>query len=234
MEEICKFLQAERGIVKLWNKDRTEEERYMTTSKYAGRIGKGWRSRMAAALSFCMLLSGSAVLPGETALAEEPGKTAKGTKVTWVMSQENNYWNEQELSTTEWEEGNHADLYIDVDENITYQEMAEDVWGGCFSERGWHKLQMLTEEERNRVLDLLFDPEEKDGLQLTMGRIPIGSNDYAMDLYSLDEVEDDYDLSEFSIDRDRQMLIPYIKEALKRQPDLKLWASPWVSAVVDE
>lgn len=199
----------------------------MIRSEYDGRTGKKWKSSMAAALSFCMLFSGTLIFPEGTVQAKEESRAAEESKVTWIMSQENNYWNKQELATTEWEEDNHAELYIDVDENITYQEMAEDVWGGCFSERGWHKLQMLSEEDRDRVLDLLFDPNEEDGLRLTMGRIPIGSNDYAMDLYSLDEEEDDYDLSEFSIDRDKEMLIPYIKEALERQPDLKLWASPW-------
>ncbi len=32
----------------------------------------------------------------------------------------------------------------------------------------------------------------------------------------------------FNINRDRYILIPYIKEALKVRPDLKIWASPWV------
>ncbi len=148
--------------------------------------------------------------------------------VTWVMSQENNYFqNMGTVQTEDWNESDHRDLYIDVDETITYQQMAENVWGGCFSERGWHKLMQLTEEERNHVLDLLFAPDEPEGLHLTMGRLPIGSNDYAMDMYSLDETEDDYELNDFSIERDKEKLIPFIKAALERQPDLKLWASPW-------
>lgn len=108
----------------------------MIRSEYDGRAGKKWKSSMAAALSFCMLFSGTLVFPEGTVEAEEASKAAEESKVTWIMSQENNYWNKQELATTEWEENNHAELYIDVDENITYQEMAEDVWGGCFSERG--------------------------------------------------------------------------------------------------
>ncbi len=48
-----------------------------------------------------------------------------------------------------------------------------------------------------------------------------------MDMYSLDETEDDYELNDFSIKRDKDKLIPFIKAALERQPNLKLWASPW-------
>ena len=113
-------------------------------------------------------------------------------------------------AANETDPDNHSELYIDVDQNITYQEMAQNVWGGCFNERGWDKLMQLTEEERNHILDLLFQPDEPDGLHLTMARMPIGSSDYAMDMYSLDETEDDYELHDFSIARDQEKLIPYL------------------------
>lgn len=149
-------------------------------------------------------------------------------EVHWISSQEGKYMQDKgTLTATAWDANNHSELYIDVDENITYQEMAQNIWGGCFNERGWHKLMQLTEEERNHILDLLFDPNEPEGLHLTMARMPIGSSDFAMDLYSLNETENDYDMVNFSIERDREMLIPYIREALKRQPNLKIWASPW-------
>jgi glucosylceramidase len=35
-------------------------------------------------------------------------------------------------------------------------------------------------------------------------------------------------MDKFSIARDKEKLIPFIKEALKVKPDLRLWASPWV------
>ena len=34
-------------------------------------------------------------------------------------------------------------------------------------------------------------------------------------------------MSQFSIERDKQKLIPYIKAALAVAPGLHLWASPW-------
>lgn len=184
---------------------------------------KLWKRCTGILLSGCMVLSGAALSPALSGHAQEEENV-----VTWVMSTEGSYWQEQEpLETTAWDEEDHESLYIDIDETVTYQEMAEEVWGGCFNERGWQKLMMLSEEDRNQVLDLLFDPEEENGLHLTLARMPIGSSDYAIDMYSLDDVEDDYDLSEFSIERDKQYLIPYIKAALKRQPELKIWASPW-------
>lgn len=176
-----------------------------------------------------VLLSASIVVTGAGAAAPTVSLAADTAgEVKWVMSQNGNYMQDKgTLATTAWDADNHSELYIDVDENITYQEMAQNIWGGCFNERGWHKLMQLTEEERNHILDLLFDPDETEGLHLTMARMPIASSDYAMDMYSFDETEDDYDLKDFSIDRDKEKLIPYIKAALERQPNLKIWASPW-------
>ena len=49
-----------------------------------------------------------------------------------------------------------------------------------------------------------------------------------MSWYTLDDTANDYAMEKFSIARDREKLIPFIKEALKVKPDLHLWASPWV------
>lgn len=38
---------------------------------------------------------------------------------------------------------------------------------------------------------------------------------------------EDFEMKNFNIDRDRYILIPYIKAAKKIRPDLKIWASPW-------
>jgi glucosylceramidase len=57
--------------------------------------------------------------------------------------------------------------------------------------------------------------------------MPIGANDYARDYYSLNDSSGDFEMKYFSIDRDREILIPYIKAAMKFRPDLRIWGSPW-------
>jgi glucosylceramidase len=98
-------------------------------------------------------------------------------------------------------------------------------FGGCFNEKGAQALSVLGEAERRRVMRALFAPGE--GLGLSVCRVPIGSSDYALDRYSLNESPGDYEMKHFSIDRDRRLLIPYIKEALSIHPGLRLWASAW-------
>lgn len=106
------------------------------------------------------------------------------------------------------------------------KEQAVEGFGICFNELGWTALSMVSEPEREAILKNLFDPE--DGLKLNICRMPIGANDYARDYYSLNDSVNDFEMKYFSLDRDRQMLIPYLKAAMKYKPDLKVWGSPWV------
>jgi glucosylceramidase len=98
-------------------------------------------------------------------------------------------------------------------------------FGGAFNEAGWHALAVLSDQERTAVLRRLFAPGE--GLGLDHCRTPIGASDYALDRYTLSEKPGDYEMKDFSIARDRKLLIPYLKAALAIRPDLKLWASAW-------
>src|ERR1700723_3766216 len=98
-------------------------------------------------------------------------------------------------------------------------------FGGCFNERGWPSLSALSAEDRDSVMHELFDPQA--GARFTYCRMPIGANDYATEAYSYDETPGDFELKRFSIDHDRATLVPFIQAALKYQPKLRLWASPW-------
>lgn len=97
-------------------------------------------------------------------------------------------------------------------------------FGGTFNEIGWNALVNLSSQEREKVMASLFS---ENGVHFSLGRLPIGASDFSYGYYSYNDVKDDYTMRNFSIDRDRFILIPYVKEALKIRPDLKLWASPW-------
>ncbi len=102
----------------------------------------------------------------------------------------------------------------------TYQAMVG--FGGCFNERGYTALGKLVPEQKDVLMRELF---EKAAFSIC--RLPIGANDYSESWYSLDETPQDFDLKDFSIERDRHSLIPYIQQALAINRDLVLFASPW-------
>ncbi|MBE6089653.1 MAG: glycosyl hydrolase [Clostridium beijerinckii] len=99
-----------------------------------------------------------------------------------------------------------------------------DGFGGCFNELGYIALKKIPNDKKEEVLRNLFDPEE---CNFTYCRLPIGANDYSESWYSLNETKGDYEMENFSIERDKECLIPYIKEAEKYSGELNLFASPW-------
>ena len=127
-----------------------------------------------------------------------------------------------------WQENNQelkARKTIRVKVDIDQPLQTIDGFGGCFNEKGWEVLQTLDEKEREKVYASLFDME--NGCRFTLYRMPIGANDYAIDWYSHNETSLDFSMQHFSIDRDRQRLVPYVKKAMEYNPHLKIFASPW-------
>jgi glucosylceramidase len=96
--------------------------------------------------------------------------------------------------------------------------------GGAFNELGWYYLSMLDDGDRAAAIRLLYGA---DGARFAFGRIPIGASDYALDRYTLDETGDDTTLADFSIARDTQWLIPFVKAAQAVKGNIRFWASPW-------
>lgn len=136
---------------------------------------------------------------------------------TLITSGQGNYWVVGEVT-----EG-AGSATVTVNEDQTFQNWIG--FGGTFNEAGWDALKEVSAEDRDLAIRLLFD--KTDGIGFTHGRIPVGSSDYGLDRYSLAETPNDYEMANFSIDRDLQDLIPYIHAALAVNPDIKFWASPW-------
>ncbi len=86
---------------------------------------------------------------------------------------------------------------------------------------------MLNQMKKTERAALLKDVFSKEGLNLSVGRLSVGSSDYSAELYSYDDVPFDTSLEHFSVERDEKYIIPMIKEILKINPNMYLYASPW-------
>lgn len=142
--------------------------------------------------------------------------------VEWISSTAGAPWVAQKplaLAT------NRDDAPYDLVVRLDRPQQTIDGWGGCFNEFGWVALQSVSPEAREEVLRNLFEPGR--GLNFTICRMPIGASDYATNWYSLADTPGDFELKHFSLERDRKLLLPYIKAAMKHQPALKIWGSPW-------
>ncbi|SDW10367.1 glucosylceramidase [Lutibacter oricola] len=96
--------------------------------------------------------------------------------------------------------------------------------GGAFNEIGGEALLSLGNAKQKEVLENLF---ALDNAGFTFCRTAIGASDFGIDAYSYSEVFEDYKMKHFSIKRDKKYVLPYIKGALKVNPDLLVFGSPW-------
>lgn len=138
--------------------------------------------------------------------------------IRWVSSTQTSYWTNKDAAA-ETAEGK-ANLSITGDK---FQIV--EGFGGCFNELGYDALSHLSDQDRDDVLHALFHPEGEH--RFSICRLPIGASDYALEWYSHNETDGDLEMNHFNIERDHKYLLPYIKAALKLNPELKLFASPW-------
>jgi len=175
------------------------------------------------------VVGGSQGTGGDTTAAG--GTTAPSTAL--VTSASGAYW-----KTGTWTDSTSS---ATVTVNDTSVAQTWDGFGGAFNELGWSVL--TSKDMQDQAIQLLFSAT--DGANFTWGRIPMGASDYAVSRYTLDDTGDDVtpnsdqsnrpaadtSLSKFSLDRDGQKLIPYIKAALALRSDIRFWASPWTPPV---
>ncbi len=168
---------------------------------------------------------GNGGVGGMSGSAGDAGSGAGAAPVLppFVTSAANDYWNTTGTVGTMPNTGS-AIPDVTVNPSMKYQVLTG--FGGCFNEMGWDALSVLSAADVTRALTLLFDAT--DGANFVYGRLPLGASDYSMSWYTLDETAGDFTMEDFSIERDREKLIPFIKAALDVRPGIKLWASPWV------
>lgn len=149
-------------------------------------------------------------------------QSSQESSIQWVVSTQSEQWVKYAIPC---KKDKQVDNRIKIEIDLARIRQQIDGFGGCFNELGWEALNLLDEGERQTILFNLFDLDK--GCKFNICRMPIGANDYAVDWYSHNEIPGDYLMENFSIDRDRQRLIPYIQAAKDINPELKVWASPW-------
>ncbi|AJR02906.1 glycoside hydrolase family 30 protein [Siansivirga zeaxanthinifaciens] len=108
----------------------------------------------------------------------------------------------------------------------TYQTITG--FGGAFTEASAYLLNKLSKANRDTILKAYF---AKDGARYSLTRTHMNSCDFSLSQYSYSPVEDDVNLEHFTIEADKDDLIPMIKDAMAFSEDgFKIFASPWTAA----
>ena len=98
--------------------------------------------------------------------------------------------------------------------------------GGSFTESSAHLLNQLSKENREKILQAYFGD---DGARYSLTRTHMNSCDFSLSQYSYTPTKDK-ELKDFSIEEDKDDIIPMIKEAMAISSDgFKIISSPWTA-----
>jgi glucosylceramidase len=100
-------------------------------------------------------------------------------------------------------------------------------FGGSFTEASAYLLNELSQENRDKIIEAYFG---ESGAKYSLTRTHMNSSDFSLGNYSYAPVENDMNLEKFSIDEDRDDIIPMIKDAmLVSKEGFKIISSPWTA-----
>jgi len=145
---------------------------------------------------------------------------AQTKTVQLVTTTENKAWTQQAQITP-----SNTTAASDIIIDLTKTQQTMQGFGTCFNELGWTSLNVLKAEDREAIMKELFAPGV--GANFTICRMPVGANDFSINWYSYNETDGDFGMTKFSIENDKNTLIPFIKNAQQYLPGLEIWASPW-------
>ncbi len=112
---------------------------------------------------------------------------------------------------------------VNVFDDIVRQEILG--FGGAFTESAAYNYSLMDDKTKEKFIRAYFDKES--GIGYNFGRTHINSCDFSLGIYNYVK-NGDMTLDSFDISRDKQYIIPFIKDALKYTGDeLVLFASPW-------
>lgn len=120
-----------------------------------------------------------------------------------------------------------ASSTIEVDTTQTYQSI--DGFGYCLTGGSATLINSLPASTQNDLLNELFR-SDSNFIGISYLRISIGASDLSATTFTYDDMpagQTDPSLQQFSIEKERQDLIPILKKILAINPNIKILGSPW-------
>ncbi len=131
----------------------------------------------------------------------------------------------RQMTKIETSEGSDNAIKIVVKPDEKFQKITG--FGGSFTESSAYLLNQLSKENRSKILEAYFG---ESGAKYSLTRTHMNSCDFSLSNYSYAPVEGDLELEHFSVDEDKEDIIPMIKEAMEISKDgFKILSSPWTA-----
>lgn len=177
-------------------------------------------------LVFILFLSSNYALGCSEDKSTEPKEEQTETVEFWLTdpNSDTKFVKQNDITVTHT---SNDDETIIVNTSQEFQEI--DGFGFSLTGGSAYHIHNMSAAARNALLTELFD-HSGNNIGTSYLRVSIGASDLDFEVFSYNDLppgETDVNMEKFSLDRDREYLIPVLKEILAINPYIKIMGSPW-------
>ena len=172
------------------------------------------------------LLCCLALLAGITQTAKSQHKKTNGISY-WLTSPDKSTALQQQPGALPFTKKDNGSPVITVDETKRFQSI--DGFGFTLTGGSATLVNQLPAEQQQSLLKELFLPEGA-GIGISYLRLSIGASDLSASVFTYDDMPDgqtDPEMKHFSIDKEKEDLIPVLRKIVALNPAIKILGSPW-------
>jgi glucosylceramidase len=159
-----------------------------------------------------------------------PGPPVKSDVDFWLTQADQTVLFKKQVASLVWSASSSTN-FVEVDTTQTYQSI--DGFGYTLTGGSASLINALTPAVKDEVLNEMFR-HDSTFIGVSYLRISIGASDLSATTFTYDDMptgQTDVNLAQFSIDKEKQDLIPILKKILAINPTIKILGSPWSAPV---
>ncbi len=163
-------------------------------------------------------------------IVNTPGDTSDLAVVPWITTGDEKILLHRQAAIA-FSNSATADPLIQVDSTETFQSM--DGFGYTLTGGSAFVINKMPANDRAKLLQELFGFGD-NSISINFLRVSIGASDLNDTVFTYDDMppgQTDPQMQHFSLDKDRDHLIPVLKEILAINPAIKILGSPWTPPV---
>ncbi|MEJ2544579.1 MAG: glycoside hydrolase family 30 beta sandwich domain-containing protein [Calditrichaceae bacterium] len=160
----------------------------------------------------------------------KPDDEQEGKAVFWLTSPIQKIYFTKQTSIEPSNSVENQDSIV-VNSNESFQEI--DGFGFALTGGSAYHIHNMSASARSDLLTELFSSKDTN-IGTSYLRVSIGASDLDFAPFSYDDLEPgetDINMEKFSLDKDREHVIPVLKEILEINPDIKILGSPWSAPI---
>ena len=172
------------------------------------------------------LLCCLALLAGSTQTVKSQHKKMKGISY-WLTSPDKSIALQQQPNTLPFTNEDKGTPVIEIDETKKFQSI--DGFGFTLTGGSATLINKLPADQQQSLLKELF-LSKGDGIGISYLRLSIGASDLSASVFTYDDMPDgetDPEMKHFSIDKEKEDLIPVLQKIVALNPAIKILGSPW-------